>query len=254
LLTNLAIIRIICTRVNTLESKDNCGVCGQPLLYQTEAREMKCVFCGLEKRTNIYCPNGHYVCDECHERETLEILEKVIDSSFSKSPLHLFELVICHPSVPMHGPEHHAIVPAVILAAIRNSGYSIPKGAIEQAIHRGAKIPGGWCGYYGACGAAIGVGVAISILTGSTPLTGKERALSIEATAYALKKVQDGYPRCCKRASRKAIEAAIDFLKDKLNIVLDTEHEISCKYSSRNRECITQDCAYFSPGSSNNRR
>ncbi|MFC1958109.1 DUF5714 domain-containing protein [Chloroflexota bacterium] len=215
---------------------------------------MKCVFCGLEKQTNIYCQNGHYICDECHERETLEILGKVIDSSSSKSPLRLFELIICHPSVQMHGPEHHAIVPAVVLAAIRNSGYAIPEGAIEQAIQRGAKIPGGWCGYYGACGAAIGVGVAISVLTRATPLTGKERTLSIEATTSALNKIQDSSPRCCKRASRKAIETAIDFLKDRLNIVLDTEHELSCKYSARNRECITQDCTYFPSGSSNDRQ
>jgi hypothetical protein len=239
-------------REAALQSKDNCGICGQPLLYQTEAAEMKCVFCGRANLTNIHCPDGHYVCDQCHERETLEILERVIDSSNLKSPINLFELVICHPSVPMHGPEHHAIVPAVILAAARNAGYSIPERAIVQAISRGVKIPGGWCGYYGACGAAIGVGVAVSILTQATPLTGKERSIAIEATAYALNRVQDGYPRCCKRASRRAIEAAVVFLKDRLNIILDTEDEIRCKYSRRNRECLEENCAYFPIGLSSN--
>ena len=237
-----------------MQSKDNCGICGKPLLYQTEAVAMKCIFCGRENLTNIHCPDGHYVCDQCHARETLEILERVIDSSNLKSPLNLFEFVVCHPSVPMHGPEHHAIVPAVILAAVRNAGYSLPEQAIEQAISRGAKIPGGWCGYYGACGAAIGVGIAVSILTQATPLSGEERFLAIEATAYALNRVKDGYPRCCKRASRNAIEAAIDFLKDRLNIFLDTEDEIHCKYSKRNRECPKQKCVYFPISPSSNEK
>jgi hypothetical protein len=228
-----------------LDYKENCAVCGQPLNYQIEAVPMKCVFCGRQSGASIYCPAGHYVCDQCHEREALEILRGVLDSSTSKSPLELFELVVSHPSVPVHGPEHHVIVPAVIVAAVHNSGYSVPSGALEQAIERGAKIPGGWCGYYGACGAAIGVGVAVSVLTQATPLTGKERSLAIEATSLALNRITDGYPRCCKSAGRKAIEVAIDFLRNKLGIILDNGEEIRCKHSRRNRECSTKNCRYY---------
>jgi hypothetical protein len=36
------------------------------------------------------------------------------------------EQVMAHPLVPMHGPEHHAMVPAVIIAAVRNAGYPGP--------------------------------------------------------------------------------------------------------------------------------
>ena len=44
-----------------------------------------------------------------------------------------------------------------------------------------AMVPGGWCGSHGACGAGVGVGIAISALTEATPLTGKTRALANEA-------------------------------------------------------------------------
>ena len=231
-----------------LESRDNCGICGTPLVYQTNPASMTCVFCKQERTTNIYCPKGHYVCDSCHEHEALEILKQVVNSSKSTAPIDILEVVMSHPSVPMHGPEHHAMVPAAIVAAIKNAGHTIPGGAIEVAIDRGSKVPGGWCGYFGACGAAIGVGVAISILTEATPVTGKPRSLAIEATTYALKKMADGYPRCCKRASRKALEAAVEFLRDRMGIVLCKDETVSCLYSHRNIECPKENCSYFVGG------
>ncbi|MFC2059230.1 DUF5714 domain-containing protein [Chloroflexota bacterium] len=228
-----------------LQSRDNCGVCGSPLVYGTEEVSMQCNFCGEKYPTLIHCPQGHYVCDSCHQTEALDTLRQVLNSSTSSDPIEIMELVMSHPSVPMHGPEHHAMVPAVIVAAVRNAGYSIPNGAIEKAITRGAKVPGGWCGSHGACGAAIGVGTAVSVLTEATPLTGKTRTLANEATWFTLSRMLDGHPRCCKRASRKAIEAAIEFLREKLDIDLHINLPIRCNYSWRNRECAKEGCPYF---------
>ncbi len=75
------------------------------------------------------------------------MLRGVIESTTSTSPGEILEKVISHPSVPMHGPEHHAIVPAVIVAAVKNAGYPVPEGAVEKAIERGSKVPGVWCGF-----------------------------------------------------------------------------------------------------------
>lgn len=150
-----------------------------------------------------------------------------------------------HPSLPMHGPEHHSIVPAVLVAAAKNAGYAVPDDAIEKAISRGMKVPGGWCGFYGACGAAIGAGIAISVLTGATPLTGKERSLALEATSLALSDISDDQPRCCKRSSRKAIKFAVQYMQAKLNIQLKDDNPELCNYSSRNKECSKADCIYY---------
>ena len=147
----------------------------------------------------------------------------------------------------MHGPEHHAVVPAAIVAAVRNAGYPVPEDAVEKAITRGAKVPGGWCGFYGVCGAAVGMGIASSVLTKATPLTGKERSLANEATAFALTRMLDEYPRCCKRASRKVLEAVAEFLRDKMGIILGTGQPIQCSYSERNRECPREQCPYYVP-------
>ena len=36
---------------------------------------------------------------------------------------------------------------------------------------RATDIKGGFCGFYGNCGAAVGTGIYVSIITGATPLT-----------------------------------------------------------------------------------
>src|SRR4030043_118978 len=232
-----------------MQSKENCAVCGKLLVYGTEEVSRHCDFCGKECPALIYCPEGHYVCDACHSRGALDILRDVLNSTTSADPAEILEKVMSHPSVPMHGPEHHAMVPAIIVAAVKNAGHPVPEGPVDKALERGSKVPGGWCGFYGACGAGIGVGTAVSVLTGATPLTGKTRSLANEVTAFALGKMIDGGPRCCKRASRKALEAAFEFLKTKMNINLNIDDKVKCRYVQRNRECIKEACPYYDSNS-----
>ncbi len=232
-------------RVN-MASNINCGVCGRPLLYATESVERACAFCGREARTLIYCPAGHYVCDECHGKAALSVLREVLSSSQATDPAVILEQVMAHPAVPMHGPEHHAIVPGAIIAAVRNAGYPVPAGAIEKALERASKVPGGWCGFYGDCGAAVGVGIAVSVLTGATPLTGVKRSLALGATSFALARLVDDQPRCCKRATRYAISAAVDYLRDRLGINLPKAEEVRCVYTPRNQQCARDRCPFTS--------
>ena len=228
-----------------MDKKENCGICGKALVYGTEEVTKRCDYCGKEYPALIYCPAGHYICDACHSRGALEVLRDVLSRTDSADPFEILELVMAHPAVPMHGPEHHAILPAVILTAIKNAGYEVPEGAVEKAIERGAKLPGGWCGFYGACGGGVGVGIAVSVLTEATPLKGPERSLAIAATANSLAKIVDSGPRCCKRALRKGLEAAIEFLDKTMDIKLVTDQDIKCRYVARNKECILEKCKYY---------
>ena len=234
-----------------MESSDNCGVCGQPLIYATEETTQRCAYCGETFQALIYCPEGHYVCDTCHKLGALEVFRNILDTTESTNPAEILEAAMSHPEVPMHGPEHHAMVPAAIVAAAKNTGAAVSDNAVEKAIERGAKVPGGWCGFYGACGAGIGVGIAVSVLTEATPLTGPTRSLANEATAFALQRIADEGPRCCKRASRAALAAAVEFLRDRLSITLSEAEDLQCLYAERNRECVYDDCAYYQGSASN---
>ncbi len=115
-----------------MESVNNCGVCARPLVYGTESVAKKCAICGKEEKTNIYCPEGHYICDVCHSKAAIEVLKQVLAASKSTNPAEIIEQVMAHPSVPMHGPEHHAIVPAAIIAAVRNTVIRCRKGRLRR--------------------------------------------------------------------------------------------------------------------------
>jgi hypothetical protein len=236
-------------KLNTLKSATDCGVCGRPLVYTTESVPCTCSLCGKEERSLIYCPEGHYVCDKCHSKAAIDVLRQVLSDSRSTDPSAIIEQVVAHPSVPMHGPEHHVIVPAAIVAAVRNAGYPLPEGAVDKAIERATKVPGGWCGLYGDCGAAVGAGIAVSVITGATPLTGKPRTLALAATNQALSRMLDEQPRCCKRASRITIESTVQFLKERLNIRLPETDKVRCVYSLKNKECAQQNCPYYTENS-----
>ncbi len=230
---------------NTMASGVNCGVCGRPLVYGTDSVERVCAICDKRGLTSIYCPEGHYICDTCHSKTALDVLRQVLSNTKETDPAAILEQVMAHPGVPMHGPEHHAMVPGAIIAAVRNAGYTIPPGAIERALERAAKVPGGSCGLYGDCGAAVGAGIAVSVLTSATPLTGKQRSLALGATAFALSRMLDDQPRCCKRATRTAIAAMVDYLHDHLNITLPKAKEYRCTYTPRNQQCTREQCQFY---------
>jgi hypothetical protein len=227
-----------------MKSFENCGVCGKPLVYSAREVPRVCVYCGGTFTSQAACEDGHYVCDSCHSKSALDILDEVLEETKSASPGELLEQVMARPGVPMHGPEHHAMVPAVLVAAVRNAGYPVPENAVRTALERGAKIPGGWCGSHGACAAGLGLGIAVSVLTGATPLKGEERALANEATSFALGQLVDGGPRCCKRSSRTAVAAGVLFLKNRMDIKLPPGPAVTCTYIPRNRECIGKACPY----------
>jgi hypothetical protein len=233
------------TNSRQLDSKVNCGMCGKPLVYGTETRELQCSICGKKFQAQIYCPEGHYICDDCHSRSALETVKSILKEHQSSDPAQILEDILDNPAVPMHGPEHHAIVPAVLVKAAENAGYKLPEGALEKALERGSKVPGGWCGLYGDCGAGVGVGVATSVITEATPLKGPQRGLAIGATAATLSAMLDDRPRCCKRASRTAVRAAVKYFREKLKIDLPEPGRVKCSHVKRNPQCAGPDCPYF---------
>jgi len=229
-----------------------CMMCGADLVYDKTATEHTCSYCGEKESSLIYCPNGHFVCDSCHSSDALGFLEILAERDKSLDPKDIADRAMSHPSFKFHGPEHHGLVPAAILIAMKNRGITKPDGSsitnetILEGIRRGMRIPGGFCGYAGTCGACVGAGVATALFLDSTPTKGPERTVAHSATTKALYMSQDGLRRCCKRATYFGLTAAMDLLRTDYNIDLGESPEYrSCKYSTRNRDCEEQSCPYF---------
>ena len=153
----------------------------------------------------------------------------------------MMAMPFCH----MHGPEHHVMVGAALLTAYKNAGGDIDlHNALVEMMNRGKNVPGGACGFWGACGAGISSGMFVSIISKSTPLAVEPFALSHQMTASSLGRIGEiGGPRCCKRDSFLSILAAIDFVKEHFGVEMET-HEVICGYSPQNNQCIGNRCPF----------
>ncbi|MBQ1351109.1 MAG: hypothetical protein IIY71_00100 [Oscillospiraceae bacterium] len=230
---------------NGEEYQENCIICGKPLEYFPTMEQRICSICGQKKDANAACQMGHFVCDECHAAKGKTILEQLLYSR-EKDPIVLYLQICKEKQVHLHGPEHHSIVPCVLLTAYKNCGGEIDLSkSLKEAWHRGEKIPGGACGFLGVCGAAVGAGIFASILTGSMPLTSDVWDIPQRVTMACLDQLtKTGGPRCCKRTGRMSIETAAAFAKEHLGVKMPVSKP-KCTYSAKNRECIQKRCPYF---------
>ena len=224
---------------------DGCLICGAPLIYTKEDEAAECALCHKRELTKARCENGHYVCDECHEKG-LDAAVDICRRSPSADPFAVLEELMAADFCHMHGPEHHVLVAAAILTAYRNGGGELDlEKALTEAVRRGRQVPGGVCGFWGACGAAIGSGIAVSILSGATPLAKETYGLANGMTARALADIAAvGGPRCCKRNSYLALNAAADFLAERFGVAL-SRPKVVCRHSERNAQCIGRRCPFF---------
>ena len=224
--------------------KNECLVCGSPLVYFEEDKEMECVFCHKKESSKTSCGAGHYVCNDCHTKGIDAIIDVCLREK-SVNPIEIIRKLMALPFCHMHGPEHHVMVGSALLAAYKNAGGEIDIGkALLEMQARGKKVPGGACGFWGACGAAVSSGMFISIVTGSTPLANKEWGFSNLMTSASLDAIgKVGGPRCCKRNSYLAIREAVRFTKENLGVEMDLG-EIRCIHSLQNNQCIGERCPF----------
>lgn len=224
-----------------------CLICGKPLQYGTTEREMTCAYCGETFLSSASCADGHYICDRCHAERGVELILHHCRRSTSKNPIQIAQELMELPIVHMHGNEHHILVGAALLTAYRNAGGEVELSpALEEMHTRGSRYPGGSCGFWGCCGAAVSAGMFWSIVTGTTPLSGESWGLANRMTAGALEQIGAlGGPRCCKRNSFTALRAAAEFVKAHLGVAMELPGRIECRHSAENAQCLRRRCPYY---------
>ena len=224
---------------------EECLICKAPLTYLEADMMMECEICHKKENSKTRCVNGHYVCNECHTQGLDRIIELCMTSA-SRDPIAIIEQMMALPTCHMHGPEHHVMVGAALLAAYHNSGGDINlEKALNEMFARGRRVPGGACGFWGSCGAAVSTGMFVSIITGSTPLSGESWGQSNCMTAAALNRIgRLGGPRCCKRNSFSAVLEAVSFVKNITGVEMELPEKVVCTFSPENRQCLGKNCPY----------
>ncbi len=224
--------------------KEECLICKAQLEYLKMDELMECAICHKKENSKTRCVNGHYVCNQCHTKGA-DVIIGICLKETSKNPIEILEKLMEQPFCHMHGPEHHIMVGSALLTAYKNSGGDIDLNqALIEMMNRGKSVPGGACGFWGACGAGISAGMFVSIISKSTPLSIEEFGLSNLMTSKVLEQIGTiGGPRCCKRDSYLSVISAIDFVKEHFSIEMENP-EIICSYSAKNNQCIGKRCPF----------
>lgn len=232
-----------------MQQSTGCGFCGKELIYTQHTASMTCLYCQSPFESDVSCPEGHFICDACHSVEAVDFISKYCALSEDTDPLRMAVTIMKHSSVKMHGPEHHFLVPAVLITAYYNQRgeTGLKNRKLEIARRRADSVPGGFCGTHGNCGAAVGTGIFLSVILEATPLSGQEWMLCNRITGEILLDIaEQGGPRCCKRDSFLAIQNAVSFMKKNMDLVLPVQ-QVVCEFSDQNKQCRLENCTYFSP-------
>ena len=181
--------------------------------------------------------------------EKAALILRDIKQETSAVPTEIFEHIISKGYMSIHGPEHHILDGACILAAYRNAGGPLDlDAALDRLMAEGLRMPGAMCGLWGICGAITSIGAALAIIDGTGPLStdgtwGDHMAFTASAIGE-LSRING--PRCCKRDAMIAFKNGIDYFNAHYPVHLEWAAP-SCHYSSQNAQCIHERCPFF-PG------
>lgn len=224
-----------------------CSLCKTRMLVSSET--VDCTFCGKKEKADYVCPKGHYVCEDCRLASAEKLVRKVCEVTRETDPMKIAVMLMKHPTMEMHGPDHHYLISCALLAALRNLGkFEIGKLEFDQAVTRGKRVLLGSCGLWGVCGSAAAVGIAVSVVTKATMMSDKERSLSMQAVSEVLSEIAEiGGPRCCKASTFAALETAAKFFERTLGIRFSAlENPRPCYFKALNdKGCLGERCPYY---------
>ncbi len=228
--------------------KTTCILCGDELFTLPKEIEVRCDFCGKIGFASHQCGNSHYICNECFSMSPVEYVKIACLKYKGIDPNALAVEIMNTPTIRMHGPEHHFILPAVLLTCIYNlkgKADELKEKLDSLEIRTNSETPD-HCEYnIGNCGAAIGSGVFLSVFLDRKIEDEDEWSLSNQLVSESIKRIAElGGPRCCKRDTYISIQTAIEFLKNKFSIELPLS-DAKCTFSLRNKSCKHEDCIFY---------
>ena len=231
------------------KSTEHCTVCGTKLDYRDRGETLTCSYCGRQEEGHISCSRGHYLCNDCHGRNIVTLIEDFCRTTTLKDPMEIAELLMGHPGLPMLGCEHAYITAGALLAALRNSPYGKSDADIigEAFLRTGKQAHGGYCGLTGVCGVTPAAGAVFSVFLGARCGTDREQNITMEAATRVSRAITGRTgPSCCKAYVRAAIPVAVSLFQERFGIILPLREPAVCMHSAKHPHgCREEKCPHF---------
>jgi hypothetical protein len=234
--------------LKTISEDKTCILCGEKMTKLPEDLHIRCDYCGKIGTVNLQCENSHYICTVCNNIPALEFIKSECLAYKGIDPIELAVRIMNSPIIRMHGPEHHFIVPAVLLTCIHNlqkDENSLAERLEVAVLKTNIENPNVCSFAGGTCGAAIGAGIFLKIFTKIKPIDEDEWSLSNILVAECLKNVSELHlPRCCKRDTYISLQTTAAFLEERFALKLPVS-EAKCTFSLRNQSCGHEQCHFY---------
>ncbi len=226
-----------------ISHRSGCPVCGKRILDLRPPKMLSCRYCGKTMLVEHCCEDEHFVCDQCRILAAADIIKATCLKTSEKDVLAILRDIRSNPRFPTHGPHHHPMTPGILLAAYRNSGGEISDEQIMAGIDRGARIPGAFCSFYGVDGAAIGVGIAFSVILGASPFDGTKRNMVQKIVIRVASKIAEhAAARCCQREVWIALKEAEEISKELLPATIMARYPLQCDQFGKTDYCSGMAC------------
>ena len=223
--------------------KSGCLVCGEPITILTTPQELTCHYCGKQERVESSCEQGHFVCDQCHIQAAADTIREVCLNTKEKDVIAIFKELRARPEFPTHGPHHHPMIPGILLAAYRNNGGAISDEQIITGINRGTQVPGASCSFFGVDGAAVGVGIAFSVILQASPFIGERRQLVQKIVIRVAEKIAaHPFARCCQRDCWLALQEAEVISQELAETIIPAQKPLHCEQFIGADHCAGKAC------------
>jgi hypothetical protein len=233
-------------------NSENCMVCGAGLNYLSHAENLTCTYCGKIMQGSIACPEGHFVCEDCHGGELKSVIRDLVLTTPAEDPAAIAELMMARSDLPMLGCEHAYIAAGAIMAALRNSPYGkgkITDADVKEVFDRTAKqAVSGYCGLTGVCGIAPAIGACFSLFLGARCGSDAEQKITMAAVIRISQTIAElTGPSCCKAYVRAALSEAVTIFAERFGILLPVATKtIVCTDSARHPHgCREEQCLYY---------
>ncbi len=220
-----------------------CPECDRVMTGRESGDGNDCIYCARPAYRGRFCQQGHAICESCDLAEPHELVRVAALASVDRETIPLMNRIRNHHRFPLCGPEHHPLIPAIILAVARNIGLGVSSADIEVGIERGRAIPGASCSYWGVDGAAVGAGAAFAVLLDSDPYHGKARTQVQRVVEKVMSRIiAYESPRCCMRECWTALRVVDEISADILGEKIPAGDDAGCKHTGKVRECTGRAC------------
>lgn len=211
------------------------------------ASPVRCGTCGREELCTICCPNGHYICEECHNAGPLDIIGAHIDRAQGTDPVAM-ALPLLDGRLPPLGCHHAYLAAGALYASLKNAGTErMDEHALREIHRRTAKqAVGGYCGLTGVCGIVPAVGAVFAVLLDAHCGTKRRQRAVMDLTAELVLAIAElTGPSCCRAYTIAALQTSVIFLRDRLGILLKSSRPAGCPVSDRHPHGCREDlCPY----------